>query len=510
MGAWAPDGSRLTTSGQEVANEYRTRAPDADLNAQLQSVLSKKDFFGAGSEAGKTGKAREVMRTTVETMLRRIDEEHPTLLVPEPKSASSLSPDPYRLPTLVSSVLPVGVAVTSASGASPEGKDGIPSQYLGEGPKPTREQQVQAEIARANFQQTQTVTLGISTVLNSPSVFDRIEYVSTYIYFYPYPNPPNGDVVLEKEFWRRFYAFHAVRPNADDEIRGLDLARALAGMRIQIRDVKTTVELKDLVFGELSQDTEDKSGFSLGAKAPAHPEIEGADAKLEFGRNVKTNLKMKLAQQLDQRSTYISSARNFLRVTQRGMLTVNLSGRIRETMFLDVPIAHETIRVLVPHKDGFMVRELAQPLYTRLDAITVSVVVARQATRLASNTADTYRTDDPKDATFVAGVTNPYRFTLWQWDRELSELTRSDLLGDACDAPHDGLFFVEEGRIERPSPMLVLGFSPEELSTLMQLMRKRLAVAGGGAFAMEEGETRRKYLIGVKAAKNVVEGIGLK
>jgi len=48
---------------------------------------------------------------------------------------------------------------------------------------------------------------------------------------------------------------------------------------------------------------------------------------------------------------------------------------------------------------------ISEPLYSRVEGITFSVVVARQATHLVHSYHDRYGLDDRKDAAFIVDVT---------------------------------------------------------------------------------------------------------
>jgi len=138
--------------------------------------------------------------------------------------------------------------------------------------KPTGTKKAEPNIS--DFQPRQKVTVHVSTVLNSPSVLDRIEYVSTYIYIYPWQDMPNGNVVLERELWRDFFAVNTVR---DSLIRNSqvtnDIRRAIEDMRVHVTDIGTLVQFNPVDLGSLQQTTTDTTdlGFPLLPRPRFHP-----------------------------------------------------------------------------------------------------------------------------------------------------------------------------------------------------------------------------------------------
>jgi hypothetical protein len=96
--------------------------------------------------------------------------------------------------------------------------------------------------------------------------------------------------------------------------------------------------------------------------------------------------------------------------------------------------------VISPVTDGHAhLRFLSQPLYPKVEAIAVSVVVARRANKLTSVLEERWRLNDPKDSDFFVGVTPPSRVTLWEWPRFVSVPTVRDLLGAEATKSHAGL-----------------------------------------------------------------------
>src|SRR5207244_1388547 len=104
-----------------------------------------------------------------------------------------------------------------------------------------------------------------------------------------------------------------------------------------------------------------------------------------------------LKKQLDQRSTYLSENRDLLRITQRGMESVNVGGSIIEKIVLRVPPAFTTIQLFevkeecaseptaaektqaCKEKKSVLNPSVAlhQPLYARVEALAVNLAVVR-------------------------------------------------------------------------------------------------------------------------------------
>jgi len=504
---WKPSIGLLNMTFSQAAEEY-----GIPLNEPKPALFVEKAFYDK-FKLEENDRNRNGVRNGVNGMLRFIDYEHPNLLV----EASRLKPAPaidhYGLPSMVSNDYPVGVALTKwtvpPTAESKRGGTDIviiadavvtpsePSLIFGRDRKSLvsvhgaarndtkdKDGKAQAEPTKAepnlieDFKSEQPVALSLSTVLNSPSVFDRIEYVSTYLYLQAFPFPPNGDVVLEKEFWRRFFALNGHRdPNVQKDAAWNDMRRAIEDMRVRITDIKTTVTLCDVSFGSLTRKTSDKFNAGVTATAAVPPALTGITPTLGYVSGVDTEATMKLQQQLDQRSTYIDPAGHFLRITQRGMQSVNLAGRFVENITLSIPPAQDQVPVLVPVQENttkavkYQIRWLSQPLYSRVDALTLSVVVARQPTALAKSTKDSFRLDDPKDAAFIVGVTRPYRITLWQHEREMWGVMTRDIFGnDTVVSKNQKVFFTAFDE-EHPIPLTLFGFTPEQQHELLRQIR---------------------------------------
>lgn len=519
MHEWSPSTSLLEKTLSEAAEEYGVQ--EADKNKIRTTIspkrpdlpLFKKVFYDKFKL--EDDPLRNSATCHINRMLRYIDREHPNLLVEASRLKSPLGVDGYKLPSLVSIGYPVGVALTRWTAPSPEETktggtnivivgntvvtpsgaslvltpDGKPLPVIqGRAKDGTKEKdgKVQAERTKVkptlpeDFKTKQRVPLSLSTVLNSPSVFDRIEYVSTYLYLDPFPFPPNGGVVLEKEFWRRFFALNKNRNSLiknETKVNDgteLDMCRAIGDMRVRIVDTETSVKFRDLDFGSVSRKTSDKFSADIAATATVPPTFTSITPKVSYSGGVDTDTTTKLQQQLDQRSTYVDPENEFLRITQRGMQSVNLAGRFVENLTIQIPAAQDKIPVLVTVEDNktkkakYQVKWFSQPLYSRVDALTLSVVVARQATALAKSTKDSFRLDDPKDAAFIVGITQPQRVTLWQNEREMWEVMTREIFGDSKDVPENQKVFFTTFKEGPPSPLRLYDFTPEQQHELLR------------------------------------------
>lgn len=513
---WRPTTNLLKETLRVAAEEYATQNAEEKygfISNKPDLPFVQKAFYDKFKLDQNDRKGNAVTSAAIR-MLEFIDYEHPKLLVDASHLKSAPSVDRYRLPSMVSNDYPVGIGVTRWATPSPEETkaggtniviigntvvtpsgpslvstpDGKPLAIKpGEAKDDKKEKdgKAQAEPTKAkpslpeDFKTRQRVTLSLSTVLNSPSALDRVEYASTYLYLQAFPFPPNGDVVLEKEFWKRFFALNMTRdPLVQKDATLNDMLRAIEDMRVRITDIETTVKLRDLDLGSLTRKTSDKLTAEIAATAAVPPTLTGITPKLSYSGGVDTEATMKLQQQLDQRSTYVDPYGHFLRIIQRGMQSVNLAGRFVENLTLRIPAAQDQIPVLVPVQDSatkaikYQVKWLSRPLYSRVDALTLSVVVARQATALAKSTKDSFRLDDPKDAAFIVKVTKPYRITLWQHEREMCEVMLTEIFGSEKDLPENQKVFFTTFEKERPTPLRLYGFTPEQQHKLLREIQK--------------------------------------
>jgi len=313
---------------------------------------------------------------------------------------------------------------------------------------------------------------------------------------------PNGNVVLERELWRDFFAVNTVR---DSLIRNSqvtnDIRRAIEDMRVHVTDIGTLVQFNPVDLGSLQQSTTDTT--DLGLSSIASPTLPPLSATLKYTGVLNSVANIQLKQQLDQRSAYIDSPGDFVRITQRGMQSVNLAGRFKETISLRIPAAREEIRILMPKKevpessknndagntkktgskstndvskpnpeDGsqYEMTTISEPLYSRVEGITFSVVVARQATHLVHSYHDRYGLDDRKDAAFIVDVTPPQRITLWQWNRPIDLVQTWDIFGKV-DAPSRNVFFTRISG-EHPSPLYLSNFNSWQRDKFLASIRK--------------------------------------
>ncbi len=498
---WTPKNKLFDETFSQVVKEYgvSTKRPAPSAVKQAFRDFKFEDY------------SSQDIKHSINGMLQFIDHEHPNLLLNAARHKSAPLIDTYKLPSLVSSEYPVGVSltkwttpiplenkpakssiiiipntvivsadksqITSADGKVVFGKEGKEKDDSTkkdgkEGAKTSEENKLIID----DFNPEQNINLSLSTVLNSPSVLDRIEYVSTYIKLEPFPFPPNGDVVLEREFWRRFFALNTTRDGLiKDEATSHDMRRAIEDMRVRIINTDTTVKIRDLDFGSLKQSTKDNLNAEIGATIAAVPTLTGLNPKLTYAKEVYGEQNLKLQQQLDQRSAYVDPSGSFLRVTQRGMQSVNLAGRFVENVTLHIPVAQDEVQVLVPSDEKatkYVVRWFSEPLYSRVDALTMSVVVARQATALAESTKDSFRLDDPKDAAYIVGVTRPYRFTVWQNEREMSQVMTREIFGNDINVQENSVVFFTFEQ-ERPAPLRLYKFTPDQQHELLAKIREQ-------------------------------------
>ena len=295
---WQPTRNNFESELEEVEKEYPPQnltREMIDRGKELDVILLNRTDEVLEAALGKGLDSKDSDIENLERMLKRIDREYPNLLVPQEYPSlvarlfdpwAKVKPEPYPclddycLPSMVSSYSPVGVAITrmlpqppakqSSSGKTSDGS--TPKIAFGgwigaadtdavsqPNSKPDDKKNPSSAADLEDFDPHQPVTLSISTVLNSPSLFDRIAYVSTYIYFRPLSGPPNGDIVLEKEFWRAFYSYYSFHrlhhATLGDDIIRSDLRQALEDISVRIEKVKTEVTPVSVALGE--SDAED-------------------------------------------------------------------------------------------------------------------------------------------------------------------------------------------------------------------------------------------------------------
>jgi hypothetical protein len=459
-------------------------------------------FHAAYCHPTASADAHAYLQSKLDGMFRLADEENKELLTNDyavvQRLASSCRSD---LPWLTSRDLPVGVSVSSSWEENPSS---TPAASASDGSNSNTEKvvldkiQVTFEAASTNstssksttnnaasdstppdYQEDQKVTLSMSTVLNSASVLDRIDYVTTYLYLLPYPLTPNGHVVLEREFWNKLLETISVRDPLVRTNAGLlhaDIQSCIYDMRVRAHDISTTVDVSQVNLGTVVQSSGSTINLGLSATAKGSPFLPSISPQASYAGTLNGSDTLTLSRQLDQRSTYIDKASDFIRITQRGMQSVNLAGRIKEILTLHVPRASEPIYCLCPSKTNlctFCV--LSQPLYSQVNALTFSVTAARQTTKLAATIEDRYGLDDRNDAAFIVGVTPLEHIKVWQWERTFDEINTWDLCGkDGKTAK--SLFFTTFTN-ETPHPLRLLNFDTAQRNKLLNEIRVRAANA---------------------------------
>lgn len=298
------------------------------------------------------------------------------------------------------------------------------------------------------FPTKQSFELNLSTALNSPDIVNRLDYVTTYIQFFAYPFPANGQLKLEKEFWARFKSLQMPRyPETRKLTTLVDLGTAWKSMRVQIYNVETLVQLTPLqeiahVTRESTQGVEVKSEPSIELMGATKGKIEGA---ISASSSIKNTVSERILKELDRRSIWLSPERNILRLTQRGMEAINIGGTLSENVTLDIPAATEELPFIELHKNTAVVATVSQPLYRRVTAVAISLAVVREPFELRKSSSEKYGLPDSADAYYVVVVSPPIPLTLWEWDRKVDRLTLQDL--DLTYEPksvkkdHDELWF---------------------------------------------------------------------
>jgi hypothetical protein len=541
MDAWAPPPEWFDQSEDKrnylkkqiasVAYEYGLDLDNQDnYYKQIFQELPKAARYFLNENPNYVRKGKENLEYNSRNMLLRIDDEHPTLLIPKCIPSSD---ERDSLPKMVSQSYPAGISLAVIHPKEePKAKElspsqivinGIPEKSPNEAKKPatlsgcqimingidTNKAKETSKVTEESlvlpvpdFQPVQNITLTLSSVLNSADTLDRIDYVSTFIFIYPYQKPPNGLIILNDEFWRNFFFSQAGRikgrgknekllREATDAI-GMDLRYSFDAMRTYFRDVQTTVDIKDLDFGKITRGTTDNISGGVTASIPAYSAT--VSPSLNFKSEETTSTETKLLRQLDQHSAYISPDSNFLRITQRGMINVNLGGRFNEQVQLYVPPAAETIKTIVPvletkedkvnektnFKYGFSVKLLAQPLYSRVDALVVSLEVVRHPTKLRPTKDESFGLPnlDIADTDFIVGLPRPSKVTLWTWERTLDFVLASELVPNFPIQNNEKIYFDSElSGIYDPTPLVLTGFS-DTLASALRVKISQLILHG--------------------------------
>ncbi len=281
-----------------------------------------------------------------------------------------------------------------------------------------------------NFETKQSFALALSSILNSPDVMNRLDYVSTYLVLFRYPFPANGPVSLEEEFWSRFKSLQSPRrPEDRPRYYETDLDSAWRSLRVTIENVETTVERSPLqeiahITREAAQGIEIKPEPSIELKGTIKGKIENP---ITVSSNIKTTVEEKLLKELDRRSTWLNPERNILRLTQRGMESINISGGLKERVTLKIPASREGVSFLDFVGQEVKVKSVEQPMYSKVTALSVSIGVVREPYKFQRSASEKYGLPDSADAYNVVVVSSPVELPIWQWTRMVDRLEMKDL-----------------------------------------------------------------------------------
>ncbi|MBI3723382.1 hypothetical protein HY251_05435 [bacterium] len=497
--AWETSEGAFQLALPAISSEYGDDNPPD--SARVTSLLSSVRFHESDEITGK-----ETLRKLSRKMLEYADHEHPYLVLNADQGAT----DPT---CLLSHDSPVGVAFKVLGRPDPEeAKKNEPVAAVQNtlvvttapveslvavqriaAKKDDDEKKGEKKEDPFAYSPDQRVKASVSTVLNSADTLDRIEYVTTYLYLYPFPSPPSRDIVLEEDMWRRFYALQWARGTHRDRYEKVDMRRAFEDMKVRIRDVKTLVVTQAKELGTLTRTSDDKLTVGINATESTHatpaanPAASGhVDPTLSYTTDVGTSVVTKLLKELEQRSTYINSSGDFLRITQRGMVGTNVAGRFHEELTLHVPAARELLTVLVPVEkekekpdEAFRVRRVVQPLYSRVDGLTVSVAVVRHPRKLRRSGEENFLLafPDTADCDFRAVVTRPYAVTLWQSQLGTDVVQVGDLAPEDTAPMRPIYFTTPSSTMTAPQPLRLLGFTPDKADELLRLFREAISAA---------------------------------
>jgi hypothetical protein len=240
---------------------------------------------------------------------------------------------------------------------------------------------------------------------------------------------------------------------------------------VRFRNVTTTVVTKDLNLGSLTHGTEDNLAASIAATIPIS--AAALTPSLSASSKVSSSMQSQLLRQLDQRSAYVSPDGAFLRITQRGMSSVNLNGRFNEDVQLSIPptanpfyvIEPDSIKATsnTPPKLGFKLKALNEPIYSHVDALVVSVAVVRHPTQLRRSSDETFglSLDDAADEDFIVGLARPSKVRLWSSSRQVGRVCMSDL--DSQSTNTDSIYFDSPSLgLYEPHLLRLGGFTEEQ------------------------------------------------
>jgi len=196
--------------------------------------------------------------------------------------------------------------------------------------------------------------------------------------------------------------------------------------------VQTTVELpKSLEIAQVTRTAKQGIELTVSPKVagPIGPATGEVGAQLKTTSDLTTKVAESLQKQLDKRSSWLNPERNLLRITQRGMDAINIAGTIRENVTLDIPRSQDGIPFLEVEKGKIKVNKstLSQPIYSRVEALAISIAVVREPYKLKRSAAEKFGLPDSADARFIVHVSPPISLTIWKWERLLPSLTLDDL-----------------------------------------------------------------------------------
>jgi hypothetical protein len=241
-----------------------------------------------------------------------------------------------------------------------------------------------------------------------------------------------------------------------------DFERSYDSMRVRFRNITTTVLTKDLNLGSVTRGTENSLSATVGAAIPVASAAVSPSVSATSKDTSSTT--MQILKQLDQRSAYVSPDGTFVRITQRGMSSVNLNGRFNEQVQLYIPAARESFCVIEPTttnttKFGIQLKIITKPLYSRVDAVVASVVVVRHPTKLRRTNWETFGLlqEDAADEDFIVGLARPAKVQLWKWDRIIALVKASSL--NLAVTNNDTIYFDSPSMgIYEAEPLNLAGF----------------------------------------------------
>jgi hypothetical protein len=277
-----------------------------------------------------------------------------------------------------------------------------------------------------DYDARQSFEVTVSSILNSPDIANRIEYLTTYLSFFPYPYPANGQVLLEKEYWKWFGALHGSRRTELERQRSLeaDLHRAWREMQVRIENVETLVNYVPIEIAHVVREANQEVKLQPKVGFPAlGTELEAGST----GSSLRTVVTERLLKELDRRSSWLNPERNELRITQRGMEAVNIAGSLKEHVTLHVPSAMTNIPVINFENDKLSVKLLQQPLYSKVTGIAITIAVVREPYKFRRSGSEKFGLPDSADSYNVTVVSDPVQLTLWEWERTIQELYTSDV-----------------------------------------------------------------------------------